>query len=343
MNSRWNKRLAAAMGSVLLGPACSQKPAAPTAAEPSAAVALPEAASPTPAAQAPPSAVRALSVVRAPSAAPALPPPVTATDANPWHMAPVPARVPAGSRAYVLTSGSDRTYRDGSAVYHLYAYDVVESRGQRVTIAEIGGGSFRVPALYVIPAGVSPDTALPEGTAVLAEWASSLKHATVVASNPSAKASATASAKGATFTIRYTDLPETWAEDKVTATKTRRQLTIQREGLQPGNFAMATIDGGRYQVLLIAESAGRWLVRRFAGRVVALPASDLTPIPLRPKLRRGSKVLAPWVGMMYPGVIRSVKGAAVTVHIAQIGKKKPVSTALGQVLPMTAAANRAHD
>ena len=307
---------------VALAACTPQPPAAPAPVDPVAPmVTLPAAASPASApVLAPPAHTAPLL---------ALPPAKEATgtaqEANPWLMAPLPARAVADARVYVLTHGRDRTYRDPGAVYHLYAHDVVASHGELVTIRELGGGSFRVPALFVIAAGVPEQTPLPKGSAVLAEWASSLKHATII--GPADHG----------FRIRYTDLPETWTEDKVTATKERRQLTLQREGLQAGSFAVANIDGVRYQVLLISESAGRWLVRRFAGRVVALPASDLTPIPLRPKLRRGARVLAPWVGMMYPGVIRSVKDARVTVQIEGIGNKEPIATALGQVLPMPVA------
>ena len=139
------------------------------------------------------------------------------------------------------------------------------------------------------------------------------------------------------FKIRYTNLPESWSEDKISAVKDRRQLTLQQEGLQPGNFAVARIDGGEQQVLLLTEGDGRWLVRRFAGRVAAITTADLKALPLAPRLRRGQRVLAPWVGMMYPAVVRSVKGSRVTVSIEQIGRKEPIVTALGQVLPQMVA------
>ncbi len=245
----------------------------------------------------------------------------TGTDANAWQMKPRGAAVEAGGRAWVLTRGRDRTYTDANAVYHLYAHDVVSSSGNTVTIRELGGGSFRVPGLFVLPAGVPEGTTLKKGDAVLAEWASSLKHAVVIGR------------AGERFKIRYTDLPESWAEDKITAVKDRRQLTLQRPGLHPGNFAAATIDGATHLVLLLTEGDGRWLVRRFAGRVAALPAADLKALPLRPRLRRGQKVLAPWVGMMYPAVVRSVKGSRVTVRIDGIGRDDAIATAVGQVMP----------
>ncbi len=212
-----------------------------------------------------------------------------------------------------------------NAVYHLYAHDVVEARGNLVTIRELGGGSFRVPGLFVLPAGVAADASLKKGDSVLAEWASSLKHAVVVGR------------AGGRFKIRYTDLPESWSEDKITAVKGRRQLTLQREGLVPGNFALARIDGGQHQVLLLTAGDGRWLVRRFAGRVAAIPTADLRAFPLAPRLRRGQRVMAPWVGMMYPAVVRKVKGNRLTVFIEQIGRDEPILTALGQVMPVVAA------
>ncbi len=293
--------------------AACDKDTPPTPPAPVQAKALP---APTTLTTAPPAVVTPVAAAQAPE---------SVTEINAWQMKPRGAKVEPGGRAWVLTRGRDRTYTDPNAVYHLYAHDVVEATGNRVTIRELGGGSFRVPGLFVLPAGVPAETQLKKGDSVLAEWASSLKHAVVVGR------------VGERFKIRYTNLPESWSEDKISAVKDRRQLTLQQEGLQPGNFAVARIDGGEQQVLLLTEGDGRWLVRRFAGRVAAITTADLKALPLAPRLRRGQRVLAPWVGMMYPAVVRSVKGSRVTVSIEQIGRKEPIVTALGQVLPQMVA------
>lgn len=294
---------------------CSKKPA-PTAAPP------------------PPPAAAASAPVAAPAAPPAVAPPAAATAAaaevapqaadprkNGWDL---PARGTAakeGDRVYVLTQGKDRSYANAGAVYHLFAQDLGEIRDDVMTVKELGGGSFPVTGLFVIPAGTEKASDLKMGDMVLAEWASSLKHAIVT------------KVEGDKVTVRYTDLPDTWTDDKTTAVKAPREVTRQKEGLQGGNFAIAVEDGRPIQVLLVADSGDKWLARRFANRVAAFPTTTLTPIPLKPTLKAGQAVWAPWVGMMYKGKVKKVGGTRVEVAIEAIASKEPVVTSLGQVLP----------
>ncbi|MCO4763810.1 MAG: hypothetical protein KC502_20015 [Myxococcales bacterium] len=240
---------------------------------------------------------------------------------NAWAIKSAAATVKAGDRAYVLTRGRNRSHTDRRAVYHLYAHDVRSVAKDLVTLKEMGGSDFQVSGSFVIPAGVASAKALSKGDFVLAEWASSLKHAVVVGF------------QGAKVKIRYTDLPDSWSDDKITATKSPRELTQQKEGLSPGNFAVAKLDGQQYLVLLVAPAADKWVVRRFAGRVDTLPTDTLTPIPLKPKLRRRQRVTVPWIGMMYPGSVRKVKGVRAHILVDGIGQKKPIIVPLGQVLP----------
>ncbi len=220
-----------------------------------------------------------------------------------------------------MTRGRDHNYDDADAIYHLYAYDVAQTKGPRVTLRDIGGGTFIVSGAFVIAAGLGSEQKVNKGDMVLAEWASSLKHAVVTGFD------------AGKVVLRYTDLPETWAGDKAVAAKSRRQVTVQREGLHPGNYATARVDGSQQLVLLVSEQDGRWLVQRFAGRVAVMPSDALRAIPLRPRLSRGQRVLAPWVGTMYAGKVVSVDTTHVRIQIEGIGRKEAVTVALGQVLP----------
>ncbi|MFZ4580028.1 MAG: hypothetical protein ACOYOB_16690 [Myxococcota bacterium] len=301
-----------------------------------AAVAVQGCKKDAPAASAPQAAVAVTAPVVKP--AEALPAATTATDAaEPAAAAPDPLRnvwsLPArgtsakdGSRVFVLTQGKDRTYDSATAVYRLFAYDLGEAKGDVLTIQELGGGSFKVTGLFVIPAGVDTATNVKPGDMVLAEWAGELKHA-IVTKIDTDKVS-----------VRYTNLPDSWPEDRVTAIKDLREVTKQTEGLNPGNFAVAQEEGRAHQVLLIAQSGDKWVTRRFAGRVGIFESKDLTPISLKPALKVGQAVQAPWVGMMYPGKVKKITGTRVEVAVDGIATKEPVVTSLGQVLPEPAGA-----
>jgi hypothetical protein len=241
---------------------------------------------------------------------------------NAFGLQPTKAEVEAGDRVFVLTRGRDRSYTDPKAVYHLYAHDVASVDGAVVTLKELAGGTFKVAGNFVVKAGTADAKVLKRGAPVLAEWASSLKHAVVL------------NVDGDKVRVRYTDLPAQWGEDKTTATRSLREVTPRRDGLAPGNFAIANDGGMRQQVLLVSKNGDNWLVQRFAGRVAIVAEKDLTPLPVDPKLKRGAKVLAPWVGVFYEAKVTAVDGARVTVKLSDKGVyDKPIVTALGQVLP----------
>ena len=257
-----------------------------------------------------------------PPAPPATPqPPAGDAADNAWHAPPRAPPVDAGERVYLLTRGKERTYSDASATYQLYAYDVATPQATSATIRELGGGTFEAPGAFMIKAGATRKE-LQKDDMVLAEWASSLKHAVVTGF------------EGDRVNIRYLDLPDSWAEEKITARKDPRELTRQQEGFSPGNFAIADIDGRRFLVLLIAPAGEHWLVRRFSHRVASVPRSKLTTLPLRPAVRRHQKVLAPWVGVMYRGKVRKIRGTRVLVQIDGIGQKAPIVASFGQILPL---------
>lgn len=248
---------------------------------------------------------------------------------NAWGVELRAAEVAEGDRVYVLTKGRDRSMTDAKAVYQLFAHDVAGKEAELVDIAEVGGGKFRVAGNFVIKAGVADAKALKVGDAVLAEWASSLKHAVVIGFEGPADAPEKVK-------VRYTDLPESWPDDKVIAARTPRELTKLQEGLQPGVYALVHDDGRDRLVMLISESGGTWLVQRFGGRVATFPASALTPVPLSPKLARGNAVRMPWVGMFMPGKVAKVKGTWVYAKVDGIGQKAPISAAIGTVMPESA-------
>jgi hypothetical protein len=230
---------------------------------------------------------------------------------------------------FVLTQGKIRTYADTNAIYHLFAHEMGPVKGDVMTIRELGGGEFQVTGLFVVPAGVAKIDDLKPGDMVLAEWASSLKHATVTKLEAPDKVH-----------VRYTDLPDTWGDDKITAVKGLREVTKQQEGLQPGNWAIAKHDERQVQVLLVQDAQDRWLAKMFNGRVALFAKADLTPLPLSPKLKPGQAVLVPWVGMYYPGKVKKVAGARVEVLAEGIATKDPVVTSLGQVLPVDAGTKK---
>ncbi len=241
---------------------------------------------------------------------------------NGWDLPPRGTSAKDGDRVYVLTQGKDRSYANAAAVYHLFAYDIGEIKGDLATVKELGGGSFKVTGLFVIPAGVDKPEDLKTGDMVLAEWASSLKHAMVT------------KIEGDKITVHYTDLPDSWTDDKLTAVLTTRQVTKQKDGFHPGNFAVAKDDEGRpIEVLLLQDSGDKWLARKFAGRVAAFEKKDLTPMPIKPVLKAGMTVQVPWVGMMYKGKVKKVSATKVEVVVEGIATKDPVVTSLGQVLP----------
>jgi len=241
---------------------------------------------------------------------------------NGWDLPPRGTSAKEGDRVYVLTQGKERSYANATAVYHLFAYDIGEVKGDITTVKELGGGSFKVTGLFVIPAGVDKPEDLKAGDMVLAEWASSLKHAMVT------------KVEGDKITVHYTDLPDSWTDDKLTAVLGPRQVTKQKDGFHPGNFAVAKDGEGRpIEVLLLQDSGDKWLARKFAGRVAAFEKKDLTPMPIKPVLKPGMTVQVPWVGMMYKGKVKKVSGTKVEVAVEGIATKDPVVTSLGQVLP----------
>ncbi len=320
---------------------CS-KPSEPAAPAAPAAEAQPTAATPTPAAAAEPAAAEpaaaeaeAAAAAGAPAAAPEAP---AGPDprANAWGLSHRPATVKSGDRVYVVTKGRDRTMVDAKAVYQLFAHDVASVDGDVVTIAEVGGGTFRIGSSFVIPAGVAKASALKVGDAVLAEWASSLKHAVV--EGFVGPADAPESVK-----IRYTDLPESWPDDKVVATRAARELTKLEDGLHPGTFAMVHDDGRDIIVLLLSDTPEGWLVQRFGGRLALFGADKLVPIPVAASFRKGEAVRVPWVGMMVPGKVVRSKGTWTWAKVDGIGQKDPIAAARGQILAEQGAAAPAKD
>lgn len=310
--------LVAGCGKPAEAPAPAQATLEPPVAAPAAEPVAAEAAKPAE------PAIEPEAAAAAPAAGPEA---VPATDprANAWGLSHRAATVKSGDRVYVVTKGRDRTMTDAKAVYQLFAHDVASVDGDVVTIAEVGGGTFRIGASFVIPAGVAKASLLKVGDSVLAEWASSLKHAVV--EGFVGPADAPESVK-----IRYTDLPESWPDDKVVATRAVRELTRLEDGLHPGTFAMVHDDGRDIIVLLLAETPEGWLVQRFGGRLALFSADKLVSIPVAASFRKGEAVRVPWVGMMVPGKVVRTKGTWTWAKVDGIGQKDPIAAARGQIL-----------
>jgi hypothetical protein len=243
---------------------------------------------------------------------------------NGWNLPPKATAAKDGGRVFVLTRGKDRSYTDTNAPYQLFAHDMGGAEGEIATIKELGGGTFRTTGLFIIPAG-SEAGAVKVGDMVLAEWASSLKHALVT------------KVEADKITVRYTDLPASWKEEQLTRTVTAREVTVQKDGLQPGNFAVAKEDGRKVLVLLISQSGDQWLARKFSNRVAVYDKAALTALPLKPSLKAGQFIAAPWVGMMYKCKVKAVKPTHVESVCDGTASKDPVVSAMGMVAPWTEA------
>ena len=266
------------------------------------------------------------------AAAPAVAAPAAATPAevepdptkNAWNLPARGAPLKDGDRVFVLTQGKDRSYGDATKPYRLFAHDVGDAKGDVITIKELAGGSFKTTGLFVIAAG-SQAGEVKVGDLVLAEWASELKHALVQ------------KVEGDKLTVRYTDLPDNWQESQLVKVLSPREVTRQKEGLQPGNFAFAKGVQSRDElVLLVAESGDNWLVRQFSQRVRSVAKSDLRAIPLKPALKVGQAVEVPWVGQVYPAKVTKVLGTRVEVKADGAQTKEPFTVAVGQVAPVEA-------
>ncbi len=268
--------------------------------------------------------------VAAPAAASAVAAPAAASVAdgdgdpnqNAWNLQANTAAVKADDRVFVLTQGAHRAYDDANKPYRLFAHDVGEVKGGVVVIKELTGGTFKTSGLFVIPAG-STAAELKAGDMVLAEWASELKHAVVQKID------------GEKITVRYTDLPDNWKEDLLVKVLSPREVTRQKEGLQPGNFAFAKGTQGKDEVvLLVGQSGDNWITRQFSQRVRMVAVSDLRAIPLKPALKPGQLVEVPWIGQVYTGKVAKVSGTRVEVKVDGIQKNDPVIASFGQVAPV---------
>ncbi len=312
-------RLIVSLAVVIAGANACKKKEAPAPAPAKAAAAE------APKAEAAPADVPAAA---SPTSAPAA---ATAADAEPkeadlsknaWNLPPRGTSAKDGDRCYVLMAGRDRTYADARKPYNLFAQDIGEVKGDAVTIKELTGGTYKTTGLFVIAAGSQPGE-LAVGDMVLAEWASELKHAVVT------------KVDGEKITVRYTDLPDSWPEVQLVKVLSPREVTKQKEGLQPGNFAIGKGEQGRDELLLlIAESGDNWLVRKFSHLVAVAAKSDLRPIALKPALKAGQLVEVPWVGQMYQGKVVKVAGTRVEVRAEGVATKEPVVASLGQVAPV---------
>ncbi len=279
----------------------------------------------TPPAEAPKAeATKPAEAVAPPAAATAVEAAAPATPAddplkNGWNLTPRGTSAKEGDRIFLLTQGKDRSHTNPAAIYQLFAHDLGEVKGDVATIKELDGSSFQVGGQYIIAAGLKAASDVKAGDMVLAEWASSLKHAIVQ------------KVDGEKITVRYTDLPDSWSEDKLVAVKTAKEVTKQKEGLAPGNFAVAQDDGRPVIVLLVSENGDKWLARKFSGRVATFPKEELQPIPLKPTLKVGQQVVVPYVGMMYQGKVKKIAGTRVEVAIDQGVSKDAIVSSLGQV------------
>lgn len=304
VQAKWTMRMAMA-GLVLTSAACGKKK---------------EEAAPAPA----PAAKAADEALPAPAAATPVDAPAAATPAadplkNGWNLPPRGTTAKQGDRIFLLTQGKIRTHDNAAAIYQLFAHDLGEVLGDVAVIKELDGSSFKVGGQYVIAAGLKSAADVKTGDMVLAEWASSLKHAIVQ------------KVDGDKITVRYTDLPDAWSEDKLVKTLTPREVTKQKEGLNPGNFALANDDGRQVLVLLVSDNGEKWLARKFSGRVATYAKADLQPLPLKPALKTGQQVLVPYVGMFYAGKVKKSSGTRVEVAIDQGVSKDPVVSSLGQI------------
>lgn len=251
---------------------------------------------------------------------------------NPLGLPPHTVQLDPGRRVFTFSDRMLAGAKLGSTLV-LYAATVVGFEGDDLIVEGKGGPSYKVHPGYVIPV---PDTPrLRPHDPVLTEWNGVMKHAVV-----------TRFVKDK-IEVRYTDMD---ARTPLAQVKGVR-FVKQAEGLVPGNFA-AWKDGETWRhVLLVSRLGGppgapadkpaeggapagaaRWFVLAYGGAAQLADERALRPIPVRPKLKVGSSVLAEWVGALRPAVIQSAEETGLfTVRFERAGR--PVTVGWGLITP----------
>jgi len=107
----------------------------------------------------------------------------------------------------------------------------------------------------------------------------------------------------------------------------------QRDGLIVGNVVAVKAPGGYKRLLVTGVSGEKVLGIGFAGRLAVAAKADCTPLPIKPALKAGDKVMIPSMGSFRPATVDRVDAAIGRVFATYNfgGKPKTEAVAFGDV------------
>jgi hypothetical protein len=107
----------------------------------------------------------------------------------------------------------------------------------------------------------------------------------------------------------------------------------QPDGLAVGNVVAVKAPGGHKRLLVVGVSGEKVLGLGFANRLMVAAKADCTPLPLKPAVKAGDKVLIPSMGTFRPATVDNVDTAIGRVFATYEfgGKPKTVAVAFGDV------------
>jgi hypothetical protein len=212
-----------------------------------------------------------------------------------------------------------------------YAYELKQAGPKSSTFKYTFKEDNTVPNFLVIPLGKGAKAKV--GDIVLTWWqsGSGMQRAIVVdAADPTQP------------TVRYLDLDydnPAKSRDKTTTIGQMDEklkpdsFTLLTAAFQPGTTA-ACKDGKDVRVLDVIRVAGDKVVTKgFVGKLSVKPKADCTPMPLKPAVKVGDKVVAKWTSTTKPAVVTKVdpKIGRVWVKFEKLGDKE-TAVAFGHVI-----------
>lgn len=244
-----------------------------------------------------------------------LPYPVVKTTAQPGDFVIAPARE-FFDRA--VADGLDKT---GMIYYGAYMDKPGPAESQLKTLT---GRVVTLPNALIVPIRRGEQAAV--GDIVLGTWqsGSGLQRAIVVAGGTPAAPK-----------VRYLDLDydNPAGVGKKDDTLKADCFHKQRDGLIVGNVVAVKAPGGYKRLLVVGVGGEKVLGIGFAGRLAVAAKADCTPLPIKPAVKAGDKVMIPSMGSFRPAVVDRVDAAIGRVFATYNfgGKPKTEAVAFGDV------------